>query len=435
MSRMLTLGALRTGILTVGACLLVLVGCDSGNPSSSTSPTFEISNDLGDRIRMLPGEAQSRAGASTKAKQFQVRGVALVEPPTVEGQKASVSHLSSDTNHVFVGYKVVGKTFGGGIDIFDADDPTALGENKITSVKSSEVDVQEVVDKDTTNSAGDIPPLWVAGSQPPPGALVKTSSVALRLKASLGGVEVTTRRLSGNIAKGVADIFPNTDSDDLKFEVFFVADDSTIHRFDEDLEDQYTQAVEFREWSSVTATPSGVFALAKSGEIWKSSLSAGPQNQSPPVKKNTLGAGINPNGIARLESARPEGGCPLLLAALNTSGFRVLGSSASQVRLRRSSGNYTSVTMATGGQYLFTSERNGTIEVYEYDSNNQVFKSSPITTIKTTDFSGVSGTSQVNQVVRTGDYLYVATSDGVLILEVISSSSPSGNSASAKRKC
>jgi len=352
----------------------------------------------------------------------------------MNGTEASVSHLSSDTNHIFVGYEVVGRNFGGGIDIFDADDPTALGENRVTSVKSDQVDVQEVVDKDTTNGPEDIPPLFVTGAQAPPGPLVNTPSVTLKLLTSLSGMDVTTKRLTGNVAKSVEDIPPNVDSDGLKYRVFPATDDSTIRRFDEDLEDQFTQSVEFREWSSVTATSNGVFVLSKSGGIWKSSFSAGPQNQSPLLNVATLDrSGINENGITGLESSRPAGGCPLLFAALNAGGFRVLGSSADAVRLSRTSGNYTSATMPRGGQLLFASEKSGTTEVFEYDSNNQVFNSTPI---KTTDFSSVSETSQINQVIRADDFVYVATSDGVLVLEVISE--PSGNSGvkkAAKGRC
>lgn len=429
----------RTSILALGVVFFFLAGCDStSQPASSESPTFEITNNLGDRITLLSGETQLRAGASTKAKQFQVQGVALVEPPTVNGTKASVSHLSSDTNHVFVGYKVVGGDFGGGIDIFDADDPAALGDNKITSIKSDQVDVQEVINKDTVNAPDDIPPLWVAGAQEPPGPLVKTPSVGLRLSLDFGGVDVTTRRLSGNVSKSVAQIPPTADADDLNFEIFFVADDGTIHRFDKDLENQFTQAVEFREWSSIAASVDGVFALSKSGEIWLSELDAGPENQNPPEKINDLeGSGINPNGIARLQSGRPENGCPFLFAALNTSGFRVLSGGGDEILLSISSGNYTSANMTNGGQFLFASQRNGAIDVFEYDPENQVFNDTPIKTIETTDFSGVSETSQVNQVIRAGDFLYAATSSGVLVMEVVSGSSPSGNGMkrAAKGRC
>lgn len=429
MFRLLTSNTFRLGILAASISLLFLVGCDStGQQSSSQSPSFEITNNLSERITPLSGKTHLDASAK---KDFQIQGVARVEPPTINGKKASVSHLSSDTNHVFVGYKIVGGDFGGGIDIFDASDPTALGDNKITSVKSQSVDVQEVVDKDTTNSPADVPPLYVAGSKPPSGPLIETNSVAMQLRTSLSGVDVTTARLSGNIAKSVAEA-PRADK---KHEFYVVPDDSMIFRFDEGLEDRFSQAVEFREWSSVTANQNGIFTLSKSGGIWRSSLDT---DGNKPTKVTQLdGSGINPNGIARLQSGRPQNGCPLLFAALNTGGFRALSpGDDGEFRLSRTSGNYTSATMVDGGKFLFAAERNATVEVFEYDPNNQVFNPDPVEIIDTSKFpSGFSGDVQANQVVRTGEYLYVANSTGgVLILKVINGSSPSGN-AVTKSQC
>lgn len=439
MTRFLTSSALRTVVLAVGVSLFLLVGCDftsqSSSSSSQSSSSFEVTNDLGDRITLLSGKARSDAGPAGK-KDFRVKGVLRVEPPTINGEKASVSYLSSDTNHVFVGYKIAGKEFGGGIDIFDASDPTALGDNKITSVESQSVDVQEVVDKDTKNDPSDVPPLYVAGSKLPPGPLVETNAVAMRLVTSLSGVDVKTVRLSGNVAKSVAE----APRDDPRHDFYIATDDSTVYRFNEDLEDRFEQAVEFREWSSVTATQNGLFALSKSGNIW----TAGYSSPSPLTEKISMdGSGINPGGIARIQSARAADGCPYVLAALNTGGFRMLSGDASTELFTRASGNYTSATMM-GGMFLYASKGNGEVEVFEFNPNddNNPIKSDPIRTIDTSKFpSDFAGPEQVNQVIRAGDYLYVANSTGgVLVLEVTSpsstgSSSSTGGTGGAKAQC
>lgn len=90
----------------------------------------------------------------------------------------------------------------------------------------------------------------------------------------------------------------------------------------------------------------------------------------------------------------------------------------SQFRLNVTSGNYTSATM--GSNLLFTAQRDGTVEVYQYDPENQTFQSDPVEIVDTNDFpSGFSRDVQANHVVMAGDYLYVANSTGgVLVLEI-----------------
>ena len=84
----------------------------------------------------------------------------------------------------------------------------------------------------------------------------------------------------------------------------------------------------------------------------------------------------------------------------------------------RTDGYYTSVSATDESDYLYASRTDGTVEVYEFDG-----KDSPswdlIATINTADYEGGSPDVQSNQVLATGDYLYIANgSEGTLVLEV-----------------
>jgi len=86
----------------------------------------------------------------------------------------------------------------------------------------------------------------------------------------------------------------------------------------------------------------------------------------------------------------------------------------------RTDGYYTSVSATDESDYLYASRADGTVEVYEFDGNNSPsWSDEPIATINTADFQDGSDGSQPNQVLAVGDYLYVANSDGgLLVLEV-----------------
>lgn len=103
----------------VGSVLfaLVLAGCDLTGSTSPQSPTFTATNDLEQRITSLDGGQSATTTASAKA--FSVQGVIRVEPSTVNGEGTTASPLSFNGeggDRVFIGYKIPGEKFGGGID-------------------------------------------------------------------------------------------------------------------------------------------------------------------------------------------------------------------------------------------------------------------------------------------------------------------------------
>jgi hypothetical protein len=366
-----------------------------------------VTNDLDQRITSL--DQGKTATTSVSAKEFSVNGVIRVEPPTVNGQETKVSHVSFNSDggdRVFVGYKIRGGEFGGGIDVFDADQPDDL--EGINSLKSENLDVQEIADDPDEGAE------YVAGAVETNRADV-SQSVITKLSLSGDDITVSDERLSANVAKSVV----NAPSGDSQHDLYVVTDGNALYRYDSSLGDELKQTVSGVEFSSITAHQDLLIMLTKSGALWKSDFSSA----NDPWKSDlTLEESeIRPLGIARLTTSNHENSSDdFVYAALNTGGFRVLDDDADTELFRRTEGDYTSVSATDESDYLYASRTNGTVEVYEFDGNNSPsWSSDPIATINTANYEDGSSNVQSNQVLAVGDHLYIANgSEGTLVLEV-----------------
>lgn len=411
----------RVGLPAFVIALLVLSGCDLTEETSQPpqSPNFEVTNDLESRITDLSGETRStvaRVTATAEESDFSVNGVARVEPPEVEkngnSYQARASHLSFNDEgdgRVFVGYKIFGAPWGGGIDVLDADNPKNL--RPTNSIETDNLDVQEVIDGPDAGAEYVAGALETRKENRSPAALTKLS-----FEDSNGDISVTHRRLSRHVAKSVV----NAPSGDSRHDLYVVTDGNSLYRYDSSLGDELKQTVsEDVEFSSITAHQDDLIMLTKSGELWRSDFSSA---NAPEKSDLTLEESeIRPLGIARLTASNHESSSDnFVYAALNTGGFRVLNDDASEELFRRTEGDYTSVSATDESDYLYASRTDGAVEVYEFDGNNSPsWSEDPIATINTAGYQGGSSAGQSNQVLATGDYLYIANSSGgTLVLEV-----------------
>lgn len=398
---------------------LLLAGCDLTGDSSPQSPTFTVTDDLDQRIVSLNSGESATADAS--AKNFSVQGVIRVEPPTVKGEGTTASHLSFNDrggDRVFVGYKIPGDKFGGGIDVLNAANPKNL--RGLNSIESTNLDVQEIADDPDEGAE------YVAGA-------VETNkgdaSPSVITKLSFSGnsgnnITPTHERLSANVAKSVV----NAPAGDSQHDLYVVTDDNSLYRFDANLGNRLRQTAGTGvEFSSIAAHQSSLIMLTKSGEIWESDVSP---PGAPQESDLTLdGSNIDPVGIARITaSSHQSSSDTFVFAALNEGGFRVLDDDVDTELFSQTNGEYTSVSATDESDYLYASRKNGTVEVYEFDgSNGPSWGDTPVATINTADFFDGTANTQSNQVLAAGDYLYIANStDGLLVLEIGSSGGPPG---------
>ena len=349
---------------------------------------------------------------ATAESNFSVSGVARVEPPEVKGTRTKASHLSfneAGDDRVFVGYKIRGKPYGGGIDVLDAENPKNL--KSTNSLETNNLDVQEVIDDPDAGAEYVAGALETKKKNRSPAALTKLS-----FEDSDGDISsVTHKRLSGNVAKSVV----NAPSGDSRHDLYVVTDGNALYRYDSSLGDELKQTVSGVEFSSITAHQDLLIMLTKSGALWKSDFSSA----NDPWKSDlTLEESeIRPLGIARLTTSNHESSSDdFVYAALNTGGFRVLDDDVDTELFRRTEYDYTSVSATDESDYLYASRTDGTVEVYEFDGNNSPsWSSDPIATINTAAYQNGSSAGQSNQVLATGDYLYIANSSGgTLVLEV-----------------
>ena len=416
--RPLRLRVVRVGFPAFVIALLVLSGCDltEETAQSPQSPNFEVTNDLESRITDLSGGTRSTAArvTATAESDFSVSGVARVKPPEVEkngnSYQTKASHLSfndAGDDRVFVGYKIRGKPYGGGIDVLDAENPENLARAK--SLESDNLDVQEVIDDPDAGAEYVAGALETKREGVSPAALTKLS-----LEDSDNNISVTHKRLSGYVAKSVV----NAPSGDSRHDLYVVTDGNALYRYDSSLGDELKQTVsDDAEFSSITAHQDLLIMLTQSGALWKSDFSSA----SEPWKSDlTLEESeIRPLGIARLTASDHENSSDdFVYAALNTGGFRVLDDDVDEELFSRTEYDYTSVSATDESDYLYASRTDGTVEVYEFDGNN-----SPswdrIATINTANYEDGSSNVQSNQVLAVGDYLYIANgSEGTLVLEV-----------------
>jgi len=396
-------------VFGLGAVILVAGGCDITGSSEVVSPGFEVTNDLDDRLTDLGGSVSSQLSA-TQATSLSLVPLAQVDPPTVDGEETVASHLSFNprgASRVFVGYKIPGSSFGGGLDVLRANQPRRLAD--VNSVQSQNLDVQEVVtdpDEGAEYIAGAVDP---EGSDESPSVLMKVSFSGNSGRVS----DVSRQRLRDNVAKSVVNA-PDTDSN---HDVYVATDGNSVYRFDSGLGSQLRQTVGSSEQSSVAATDDFVFTLTKSGEIWRSGVATA----GTPTRTVALDdSGIDPVGIARLQAAQHAGSDePFLFAALNEGGFRVLSRDGTTVLFSRTEGVYTSVTATPQNDFMFASRKNGTVELYEFEGGFN-WTEEPVFTIDTSQLDIVPSDTQVNQVLAVGNILFLANSRvGLLVVAVV----------------
>lgn len=402
---------------------VILVGCDlTGSQSTPQSPQFTVENDLERRITYLGDQAQSSLEKASDGN-FVFEPIIRVAPPVANGNTTVASYLSFNANggdRVFVGYKIRGEGFGGGIDILNAEDPDSLAS--VNSVRSSNLDVQEVVDDPDGGAEYVAGALQTNLADASPAAIVK-------LPINYGGRSIgqtTDKRLSENVAKSVVNAPPSDSQHDL----YVATDGNSLYRYTTDLDDQVQQTASGVEFSSIAAHQDRVIMLTKTGELWRSGISS----TSPPSTDSTVslnGSGINPVGIARMRTGTHAAtGDRFVFAALNQGGFRVLNAGATTTLFSRTSGHYTSVSASGEGNYLYASRDNGRVEVYEFTGSTGApsWTSSPIATINTRTYGSVPPETQANQVLAVGNYLYVANSrGGVLVLSFADNPAPTAN--------
>ncbi|MFB6280382.1 MAG: hypothetical protein ABEK75_12820 [Salinibacter sp.] len=397
---------------------LLLAGCDLTGDTEPQSPNFTVADNLNERITSL--DSGNAAATSASAKNFSVEGVIRVAPPTVNGEGTTASYISFNEDggdRVFVGYKIPGGEFGGGIDVFNAANPDSL--TGINSIKSTNLDVQEIADDPDEGAE------YVAGALKTNKADASPSVIVKLSFSGNSGNNLTTthKRLSANVAKGVV----NAPAGDSRHDLYVVTDGNALYRYDANLEDELVQTAGSSELSSITAEGGTISMLAKSGALWRSDFGSA----SAPVQTSLSldGSGIEDNGIARLTASDHQNrnnGSVFVYAALNEGGFRVLDSDVDAELQRQTAGDYTSVSAPDNGNYLYASAENpsgeNVVEVYEYDGNSSpVWGSAPIATINTADFFEGATNAQTNQVLAVGDYLYIANgTDGLVVLEVTS---------------
>ena len=413
MSRLFRSRIVLAGLPAFAIALLVLSGCDSttGETSQPQSPNFEVTNDLESRITDLSDETGSADARTAAESDFSVSGVARVEPQEVEkddnSYQTKASHLSFDESgdRVFVGYKIRGAPYGGGIDVLDAEDPNNLERAK--SLQTDNLDVQEVIDDPDAGAE------YVAGALKTEREGVSPAALTKLSLSGGNGISVDHKRLSGNVAKSVV----NAPSGDDQHDLYVVTDGNSLYRYDSSLGDELKQTVSGVEFSSITAHQDLLIMLTKSGALWKSDFSSA----NDPWKSDlTLEESeIRPLGIARLTTSNHENSSDdFVYAALNTGGFRVLDDDVDEELFRRTGYDYTSVSATDESDYLYASRTDGKVEVYEFDGND-----SPswdlIDTINTANYQDGSSAGQSSQVLAVGNYLYIANSSGgTLVLEV-----------------
>jgi hypothetical protein len=476
--------SIKLGILLVGLGLLV-AGCDSAGPSAEDGDDgdglVQVTDDLGDRMTTF-GDGESNAVTLDGPKagpKFTLRTRAQIEPPT---SARSASHIAYDDSEelVFVGYKVPGATFGGGVDILDASSPTnlALGDQ---SLRSSDLDVQEVAydGNDNLYMAGAVDfgniPARDFGNTPATivQADIDASSGGVTFpgsSGSSGNVSATEVAMPNRLVKALAlPKSPTSAQTPADSDIYAITDSSVVFGFDSNLGSRVSSDAvgsTGEELRSISAFgPSGfdspaVLGLGTFGEIFR--FDTGESNPNldvldtitfPAVGDGTLG---DPSdfGISRLESTNVSG----ISAALGTDevlhfigvnggngdgGIRVLSKFGEEIRYGTNFQAYVSVTAAVDSDdnlRVFAGSPGGTIDVFEGTDGLQWTAKNPgslsseealqagLELQGSFDLSGLGGDvdvadAQINQIefheAGGTEYLYVATStEGVVVLEI-----------------
>lgn len=374
---------LGVAALFVAAFFFMLAGCDmtgSDQSDGSDGEDYEVTDDLDDRVTT---DDKSAKGAFSiphpKSSQVSFHLLAQVDPPTVSGTGARATTLSFDGNdNLYIGYLLLGTSYGGGIDILDAQDPTNIGG--ATSLQSENTDVQALTSGQDGNE------IYVAEAVPPTvDADANTPSRVSVLELQDGAVSQVSRRLSGNVAKSVA-VAP--DDDDAEQDFHAITDKNSLYGFDRNLSDEtmrHEKIDEDVDFMGLATNGDNVFVLGRDGQIYYSNDDEGASLQKGAVN---LESGIEKLGIARLSAYDEDAGENIddghVFAALGHNGFAVLDGDGNEVQYRQTEtgtfenadgneeeGYYTSVTFhgnvpASGGDdYVYGARRWGMIDVFK----------------------------------------------------------------------
>lgn len=427
----------------VGACDISETGTQN-----STKPQFTSTDDISDRITYINSSSKSKAGpagGSTVQDIPDYEAVAQVSSPVVKGSVTRASHLSLDQNSglLTVGYKLAGEPYGGGIDIIqladniDNTDNSDIVEN-FQNFSSQNFDVQEVrlsVDKGA---------VYVAGALEEPKEDSPSPSRILKLSLDNNG-EIAEQRseiLSGNVAKSLV-LGEGQNSD----QVFVISDKNMLYRFGEDLGPaQATLSagddVEFRS-VEVRNNNNKVFVLDRNGIVHITTADPlnGFYNTTDLIPDSEIEGLENSLSIARLQIFDRQHGSDIFIAALNELGFSILNESGFGLWNSQESQNsefYVSVAFlesssSYGTDFLLAARKDGIIDFYEIP-NGWNLPNDELTKAGSIDLSQVAGLdlsgAQVNQILATENYLYVANStDGLVILRLNKSKSGDGGEA------
>ncbi len=396
-------------------------GCDFTSNSEISEPEqhFTVKNDVMSRVTFFDNaakEATNIPSASSNATDY-LELIAQVDPPDISNGPARASHLFFDgSNSIFVGYKVQGEKYGGGIDILTSGNGSSVAEAR--AFEANVFDVQEVI-YDKYEEV-----MFVAGASKQKGSLV------LKMNPDNANV-LASATINGHVAKSLDISYHNNAS---KSKLYVVSDLNDLYRFNKDLtltENGHLKAAEGVEFRSVGARDnSQIFTLDLRGNVHRTNPSYnGFRNTLQLTSNSEFKSNLAIGRISYFNESTPDN----ILVATNQYGFGVLNPSG-QVAWSSSEENLDEIkaryyTALTGfepdgppGQddaiiYASGVGANGepVIDILGFPNNKRMYH---IATLDLSEFNGV-GNAQINHVYATGQYLYVAKGiDGVLIFEI-----------------
>ncbi len=414
-----------------GAALLV-AGCDSvgDQPKDPDDNALWSMSSVEGRITNYEGSSASGVAASSapQAPSFEIKS--RVAPPDVnsDGTPERASHLSvsTATDKLYVGYKVVGDPYGGGVDVIDVGGSFADGSN---ALQTDDLDVQELAARDNDEA------LFVGVALAPDNLGPPSQVHSINLDPNSGNpaspndIEYDAAQLPGQLVKSVV---AATNSG--PYDAFAASNVNSVHGIETtgtgwEIDNVTTETrgsssgLQFR---SVAETSSGTaYALSDGGHLYEFSSGL------PRVTNSSLGALDSDDSIARLSahavdvSGDGNADSEFLFVSLNENGFRVVDPSTGEVRFSDPDLYTTSVTATADSVYVATGDG---LSVYAVESglNNTTPTDGLNDLVRTSisDFTIQGGTvptpteAQVNHVVHDGSYLYIAKStDGVYKVE------------------
>lgn len=410
--------------LIIAFSLFAFASCDSAGVEENQQEDKEVYTaveGLEDRITSFD---KSTSSAAAKAKKtvpsLEITG--HVATQSIGGNTTRAAHLDvfdGSTNLLYIGYKVFGSEYGGGIDILNVDGSNfqAATGNGANSLRVDGMDVQEVALRKNSDA------LFAAVGDEPEGFgnpsrfhSIDTNPANGLPGSSLSYEEI---QLEGVIAKSVVA------SGNGSPEAYAISDEEAAYEISINNEFEINSVTEYTqgglEFRSVTAFGNESYALTKDGSIYQ--VNGGLSQET------SLSSVTEIQSIARMEGQKING-TKLLLVPLNDNGFRILDTSGNTT-FSESEVFATSITASD--DYIYVSTGDG-LAVYEIESGitngNPGEGLSDIGRVSITELPNASGVSftdaQVNHIYveengtpdPDDDVLYVAKStDGVLKID------------------